>query len=130
MARRKALPELSKSELDIIKVLWQVGRQSAREVHDALAPTYGWAYSTTKTMMDRMVGKGYLKRENFHGVFLYEPLISRPHGLAKLVQDFADNVLEMDAGSLVSLFARNKKLTPAEIAELKQILEQQNKKGR
>lgn len=106
-----------------MKVLWQEGRLSAREVHDELSPAYNWAYSTTKTVMDRMVNKNLLVRENFHGVYLYKPLISKPMGLAKLVRNFADNVLEMDYGSVVSLFARSKALTPKEIEELSKLLE-------
>jgi len=120
------LPELSKTELDIMKILWKGGRMSGREVHDELNVTYNWAYSTSKTILDRMVVKGLLSKENFHGVFLYEPLITRPMGLAQLVRNFADRVLEMDYGSVVSLFARSKTLTPAEIAELSRLLEQKN----
>jgi predicted transcriptional regulator len=99
---------------------------SVREVHDQLQDTLGWAYTTTKTMMDRMVEKGLLSRESFHGIFLYEPQISRPAGLARMVQFFADRVLEMDVGAVVSLFARSKALTPEEITELTDLL-QQNK---
>ncbi|NIR50213.1 BlaI/MecI/CopY family transcriptional regulator [candidate division KSB1 bacterium] len=123
----RTLPELSKSELDIMKILWKDGRLSAREVHDQISPTYNWAYSTTKTIMDRMVNKNLLSRRNFHGVFLYEPLITKPMGLAKLVRNFADHVLEMDYGSVVSLFARSKALTPKEIEELCKLLDSQNK---
>ncbi|MFQ5865074.1 MAG: BlaI/MecI/CopY family transcriptional regulator [bacterium] len=51
MKTRNSLPELSKSELDIMKGLWKDGRLSAREVHDNLCHTYKWAYSTTETAM-------------------------------------------------------------------------------
>ena len=73
-------------------------------------------------MMDRMVKKNLLSREEFHRVFLYKPLISRPQGLAKWVEFVADRVLEMDQGAVVSLFARNKVLKPEEIEELTQLL--------
>jgi predicted transcriptional regulator len=126
MKASKDLPELSKTELDIMKILWKGGRMSGREVHDQLHMVYNWAYSTTKTILDRMVVKGLLAKENFHGVFLYESLITRPMGLAQLVRNFADRVLEMDYGSVVSLFARSKALTPAEIEELSRLLEQKN----
>lgn len=128
MTKRKNLPELSRSELDIMKILWKEGRSSAREVHDKLASVYNWAYSTTKTIMDRMVKKEHLSRENFHGVFLYKPLISRPAGLANYVRNFADHVLEMDYGSVVSLFVRGQTLTPREIEELTELLRDPNEK--
>ena len=98
---------------------------SVREVHDRLSKTHNWAYTTTKTMMDRMVKKDLLNRESFHGIFLYKPLITRPAGLARMVQFFADRVLEMDVGSVVSLFARSKAITPEEIEELSKLLEEE-----
>ncbi len=127
MKKCKNLPELSRSELDIMKIVWKHGRSSAREVHDRVAAVYNWAYSTTKTIMDRMVRKGHLGRENFHGVFLYKALISKPAGLASYVRNFADHVLEMDYGSVVSLFARSQALTPGEIEELSDLLQDESK---
>ena len=126
MKDKKNLIDLSRAEYDILRTLWKDGQLSVREVHDRLKETYSWAYTTTKTMMDRMVGKNLLNRESFHGIFIYKPLISRPAGLARMVQFFADRVLEMDVGSVVSLFARSKALSPEEIEELNNLLKQKS----
>jgi predicted transcriptional regulator len=126
MNKQKSLPELSKAEYDILRVLWKSGEQTVREAHDQLQETQGWAYTTTKTMMDRMVNKGLLQRDRFHGIYIYKPLITRPAGLARLVQFFADRVLEMDAGAVVAMFARSKAITPDEIEELEHLLQEQN----
>ena len=93
-----------------------------------MVENYSWAYSTTKTTMDRMVKKELLKREEFHGVFLYSPLISRPKGFARLIQFISDRVLELDHATIVSLFARSKALTPDEIKELSRILDKERDK--
>ena len=122
------LPELSKAEYDILRVLWKNGRNTVREVHDQISSTTGWAYTTTKTMMDRMVKKELLNREDFHGIFLYSPLVSRPAGLAKLVKFFADRVLETDASTVVSMFAGSKVLSPEEIEELDRLLQEEDEK--
>ena len=120
--KKSKLPDLSKAEYEILRVLWKNGQSSVREVHEHLHKIQGWAYTTTKTMMDRMVQKKLLQRENFHGVFLYQAEISRPQGLAHLVEFFADRVLELDAATVLSLFKDSKAITPAEIRELRQIL--------
>lgn len=122
------VPDLSKAEYSILKVLWEGKEFTVREVHDQLSETHNWAYSTTKTMMDRMVGKDLLSRRSFHGIFLYKPLISRPAGLVKIVQFFADRVLEMDYGSVVTLFARSNTLSAEEIEELSSLLEEEQQK--
>ncbi len=126
MSKQKDIPELSKAELNILRVLWKDGRLSIREVYDQIYDIHKWAYTTTKTIMDRMVKKGLLKREKFHGVFLYKPLISRPAGLAKMVQFFADRILETDTGSVVAMFAKNNTLNKDEIKELEVLLEEIN----
>ena len=126
MKTRQTLPDLTKAEFDILRILWKSGRLSVREVHDRLIAHYDWAYSTTKTMMDRMVKKGLMRREQFHGVFLYQPLLSRPKGFARFIQFFADRVLELDYGSVVALFSRSEALAPEEIEELRLLLEEEN----
>lgn len=117
------LPELSKSEHDILNILWEHGPLSVREVHDQLAADSSRAYTTTKTVMDRMLQKKLLLRESVHGVFVYSAAINRPRGLAKMVHNFAKRVAEVDSAAVVSLFAGSKKISKAELAELKDLLQ-------
>ena len=123
MPKKKEPPELSRAEYDILRILWKDGRLTVREVHDQIQKIHEWAYTTTKTMMDRMIKKGLLEREKFHGIFLYRPLISKAAGLARMVQFFADRVLETDTGAVVSMFARSKALNSVEIKELEELLD-------
>jgi predicted transcriptional regulator len=122
MAKKPSLPDLTKAEFNILRIIWKSERLSVREVHDQVVATHDWAYSTTKTMMDRMVRKQLLAREKFHGVFLYRPLISRSTGFTRFVQFFADQVLELDYSEVVALFSRSNALKPEEIRELEALL--------
>lgn len=115
-------PDLTTSELDVMKVLWTVGKLSAREVHQRLGLRHDWAYSTTRTILERMVSKGLLSKRSFHGLYLYEPQISRAAGLAPLVRDFAERVLERHWAPVVSLFAESETLSPEEVEELSRLL--------
>jgi len=117
------LPDLSKSEYAVLQVLWKCEEQSVRELHDQL--DNDWAYSTTKTVMDRMVKKDLLSRRNLHGAFIYQAQVSRISGMAKIVRFFADKVLNLDYGTVVSMFAQSKSYTQEELEQLKDILEQQ-----
>lgn len=128
MRKREKLPELSRPEFDILRILWKEGPLSVRELHDQLVLTYSWAYSTTKTTMDRMAKKKLLVRESFHGVFIYKPLLSRPRGFAKFIKFFADRVFELDYAPVVSLFAQSNALTPEEVDELSRLLDQEDRK--
>lgn len=122
------LPELSKAEYDILRILWKCGAQSVREVHEHIQEAQNWAYPTTKTMLDRMAKKGLVKREKFHGLYLYTPIVSRPAGLARLVQFFANRVLEIEPDAVVSMFAHSQAITPEEMQELRQLLKEEPEK--
>jgi len=120
------LPDLSRTELEILNIIWKSKKGvSVRELHDQIAASFNWAYSTTKTTMDRMVKKGLLKRLNEEGTFLYLAEISKPAGLARLISFFMNDLLEMDQSALVSLFGRSKALSEEEINELESLLDQQ-----
>ncbi len=128
MKKKGKLPDLTKAEFDIMKIIWNAEKLNVREVHDQLRENYQWAYSTTKTTMDRMVKKKLLIREAYHGIYLYSALISRPKGFARFIQFFSDQVLELDYGSVVSMFSRSKALTPEEIKELALLLDKEKKR--
>ncbi len=117
------LPDLTSAELTVMKALWAGERQSAREVHDQLGDSVEWAYSTTRTVLDRMAKKGLVARVPFHGLYLFSPRVSRPRGLASLVRQFAESVLEVPASRVVSLFSESEALTAMERDELLQLIE-------
>ena len=121
----KKIPDLTKAEYDIMRVLWKHGEKSVREVHEALRHSHGWALTTVRTMMDRMERKKLLSRKDSGGVYVYRPMISRPEGLAKMVRFFADRVLETDTSTVVSMFSGTKGLTADEIEELKKLLDRE-----
>lgn len=117
-----SLPDLSDSELDVMRALWKGSRLSAREVHDRVSPARGWAYSTTRTVLERMVEKGLVDKDSFHGIYLYRPCLSRAAGLARAVRDFADRVAEVGAAPVVSLLAGGESWSEEEVAELERLL--------
>ena len=120
--RTQRLPALTRPELDVMKALWHAGDLGAREVHERVGTRHDWAYSTTRTTLERMVKKGLVAKQAFHGLYVYRAAISKARGLAGMVRDFAESVLESEVAPVVSLFADAQTLTPEEIAELHAVL--------
>jgi BlaI family penicillinase repressor len=118
--------DLTRSELAVLKVLWKRGELSAREVHEGLSGSLDWAYSTTRTTLDRMAAKGLLSKRSFHGMYLYQACVSKVAGLAGVVRDLAERVLEVDYAPVVSLFAESNALTPEEVEELSRLLSEED----
>lgn len=116
--------EPSTTELELLKVLWRAGRASAREVHDRAGTELGWSYSTTRTVLQRMVGKGLVARGEFHGLTLFEAKPKKVEMIGRLVRDFARRVLEIDGELPASAFTDSRLLDEEEQAELRALLEE------
>ena len=122
------MPRPNPSELAILKHLWSSGRQSAREVHDAVGPEQNWKSSTTRTVLGRMETKGWVAREDVHGLAVYTAAIDRVETLGGLVRHLARSVLEMDGELPAALFAGSPHLSDAELDELDAIINAAEKK--
>jgi BlaI family penicillinase repressor len=72
-----AFGELTEAEWAIMKVVWEHQPCAAGTVQEALVSKRGWAYSTVKTTMDRMVDKGLLKINKVRNIQLFSPRINR-----------------------------------------------------
>ena len=124
------LPQLSTAELEVMNALWEADRLSARELHDRIADRHGWTTSTTRTLLERLVAKGVVDKQPFHGLHLYCARVSRARGVAALVRDFATQVLGASPAAVVPLFADVGSLTVDELAELERLLEDGGEDGR
>ena len=58
---RQTSQGIKETEWDLLGVLWEAERATAREVADALQDSRGWAYSTVKTLLDRMAERGLVR---------------------------------------------------------------------
>ena len=82
----------TESELEILKVLWEKGTASVREVHEELAKSKDVGYTTTLKLMQIMFEKGLVKRDATFKTHIYEPTVSRDrtqkHLLNKMIKFF------------------------------------------
>lgn len=69
--------ELTEAEWEIIQVVWEREPCAAPTVQEDLVARKKWTYSTVKTLMDRMVGKGLLTTERIRNLILYRSAVSR-----------------------------------------------------
>lgn len=66
---------ISDGEWDLLEALWERGHSTARQVVEAVQGSRGWAYSTVKTMLDRMVEKGLVHARQVGNVWEYTPAL-------------------------------------------------------
>ena len=61
----------SERELQILKVLWEIGSGSVREVHRRLCPNDECAFNTVQTLLRIMEDKGLVEHRTEGRTFIY-----------------------------------------------------------
>jgi BlaI family penicillinase repressor len=121
--------ELSKTEWLIMNICWKKGKSSARDIFEESLKTKTRSYHTVKTMLDRLVVKGYLAREKFGPIWLYSPIVAKSKTTGKEIERFVSTVLDNTFTPLLSFFSEKESLTDEEIQSLEKLIEE-NKKGK
>ena len=120
----KTPAELSKAEWVVMEGLWARRRGTATDLQKGLEEKQGWAYSTVKTMLDRLVDKGFVKARRVGNVYEYMPRVQRKSVVARVVDDVFDRVLEGSLTPFLDRLIESRKLSSEEIDELKEMLDQ------
>lgn len=120
----KELDELTKAEWVVMKCCWRKGKCTAREVYDEVGDAKGWQYQTVKTMLDRLVQKGYLKLDKVGPICLFAPAVSQSKVAVRALDTFVANVLDGTLAPVFAHLAKGPKLSDEEVATLKKLLEQ------
>lgn len=121
---------LSESEWVIMKIFWDKGSMALGDVVQELKGNHGWAYTTVKTLVRRMAGKGWLSTRMVGGSFLYSPAVERSKAVRQALKEFSSRVLDGMLSPVVTYFAEEENINPEDLKELALLLEQYQRKGR
>ena len=120
----KSLPDIAKSEWVLMEALWSRARGTATELQTDLKSSQGWAYSTVKTMLDRLVDKGYVKSRRVGNVYEYKPKYNRKAVVFRVLDDVVERVLEGSVTPFIHRLVEQQKLTKSDVDELRAMLDQ------
>jgi BlaI family transcriptional regulator, penicillinase repressor len=121
------LPRPTDAELAILRVLWERGASTVREVLDALnarraAPL---AYTTVLRFLQIMTGKGLVVREEKENdrAHSYQASVPPEQTKRRMVRDLMDRLLDGSARELVVQALGGRKVTATELREIRQLLD-------
>ena len=128
---------VSESEWHVMRACWaaeDAGRAglTAADVIAAVTPATGWSHRTTRTLLHRLVGKGLLRKgeDPATGRGTYAPAVSRRRSVRAHAKDFLARVFAGDPAELLVHFAQSAALTPEQAAELRELLDDAERRGR
>ena len=116
-------PKIFESEYRFCLILWEHEPVSSRELSELCNEKLGWSKTTTYTVIKRLSDRGVLKNENT----VVTSLVSKDEAQVSEIDELMEKKFEGSIPAFLAAFARSRKLSDKEIAEIRQIIEQGGK---
>ena len=117
------LPRPTDGELAILRVLWDRGASTVRQVHDVLSRERPTAYTTALKLLQIMTEKGLVRRDETDRTHVYEPRLSEEQTQRQLVRDLLDRAFSGSASKLVMQALATRRASPEELGEIRRLLD-------
>ena len=121
-------PRPTDSELAILRILWERGPSTVRQVHEALAGTRETGYTTTLKLMQIMADKGLVARNESARTHVYTASAGEAQTQQQLVKDLVDRAFGGSAAALVLQALNAEGTTPQELREIHKLIDDYREK--
>jgi|SRR5579872_7249675 len=115
-------PRPTGSELAILRILWQRGPSTVRQVYEALNSIKKTGYTTVLKFMQLMHEKGLVTRDEKPWAHIYEALLPKEQAQRTLVSDLLEQAFEGSMSRLLLQALSSRKATAEELAEIRKVL--------
>jgi BlaI family transcriptional regulator, penicillinase repressor len=119
---RPSSATLTPQELELMKIVWQKGQATVRDVYETLLEHRKIAYTTVMTMMRVLEKKGYVKTHRVNRAYVYRPTRPERQVQRSMVREFVDRVFNGSAHPLLVHLVEDRRLSPAELEELERLI--------
>ena len=120
------LKELTNAEWKVMHIVWEERKAMTREIYTIAAERYGWSPATVKTLLRRILDKGYIHVTQIGNGFLYRPAISSLQVVKKAVESLLDHAVD-GTGPLLVQLVENATLSDNDLNSLQLMIEQKRK---
>lgn len=129
MAKSTA-PAISEAESRVMDVLWRRAPQASDEIAAALRKATHWHENTVRTLLKRLVEKGAITASRDGRRYLYAPVLTRSAWQASESRSLLDRVFGGRIAPMLVQFSRSEKLGAKDVAELRRLVEELERKER
>ena len=123
-------PRPTDAELAILRVLWQLGPSTVRQVHDVLMRERPTAYTTALKLLQIMTEKGLVRRDEADRTHIYHPRLTEEQTQRQLIRDLMDRAFGGSSSKLVLQALASKRASSDELAEIRRMLERDRESER
>jgi predicted transcriptional regulator len=116
-------PRPTDAELAILRVLWQLGPSTVRQVHDVLMRARPTAYTTALKLLQIMTEKGLVRRDESDRTHVYQSRLTEEQTQRQLIRDLMDRAFGGSSSKLVMQALASKRASTDELTEIRRMLE-------
>jgi BlaI family transcriptional regulator, penicillinase repressor len=116
-------PRPTDAELAILRVLWERGPSTVRDVHEILSSTQATGYTTVLKLMQIMTDKGLVVRDESQRAHVYEATHSEQKTQRQIVADLVRRAFGGSPAKLVMQALSGRKASAAELNEIRELLD-------
>ena len=127
MARH--IPRPTDAELEILRVLWERGPSTVRQVHEALAEARDTGYTTTLKLMQIMADKGLVTRDESARTHVYTARVSQEGTQRQLLNDLVERAFGGSAAELVLRALSTHTASDEELREIRKLIDEARRDG-
>jgi predicted transcriptional regulator len=120
----RTLPRPTDAELEILRVLWELGPATVRQVHEAQAGTRDTGYTTTLKLMQIMAEKGLVTRDESARTHIYAARVSQESTQRQLLNDLVTRAFGGSAKELVLRALSSHTTSDAELREIRKLIDE------
>ena len=119
----------TRSELEVLQVLWQHGPSTVRFVHDTLNRNKAAVqYTSTLKLMQMMTEKGMLERDETNMKHIYSAAAEEKRTKGALLDKFIDSMYHGSVGNMMMALLGNDKTSKEDLEKVKELLDKMDKK--
>ncbi len=122
----KTIPQISESELEVMKALWEYGNATSSQIIERLSQTAEWKPKTVQTFINRLVTKGAVKPVKTESkAFMYTPLVCESDFKASANKSFLEKVYDGSVNLMLASFIKEQQISKEEIESLRRLLDEE-----
>ena len=125
---RRQSATLTEQELEIMKVVWDKGTATVRDVYETLRERRKIAYTTVMTMMKILEQKGHLTKNAEDRSHVYTPTEPKQTVVRGMVSEFINRVFNGSAEPLLMHLVEDRHVTAEELREISNMISKRGKK--
>ena len=120
---RTPTPRPTDAELSILRVLWDRGPSTVRQVHEVLGRARPTAYTTALKLLQIMTDKGLVERDERDRTHVYRAKLTEEQTQRQLVRDLLDRAFGGSASKLVMQALASRRASPDELREIRRVID-------